>query len=774
MSQDDSYYPYGRVNPNTKHPMYWHDASNILQDLDQFSELYVQFHSCAWSPLDFNEQQQEQGENMDENDYWYMNAMPQSGPNIAFSLYGSLKKGRNFSGCNKRTYINSFYTTAGFSVFADTLASAGISNAGTEYSATCSNNAQLACHDNSKSSSFVLLNYNGDCGSSRVKSKTIPSELAAFNSMLANEAQCAKIYSSSDSAAPTLLQYSRSCSLNDFVGACPDPYGRRSAIERGFFELTTLTTYYEQSMQGFLLLGAGAVVWISAGALVYFEYHKTRGSNKNTVFELPRLGRIKKENGSDDGTMSASSSDDSRRNVDDAYQCMDADANDDTSANSDGYEIIKEPLSDAVSIKSRVSVKSRDDPINHHTVENAEPQAGQRLRASGKSLPRNKCVNQQPWTEKILNAAAMDLTHTDVASVLTHSEKVLSLKCDSDECADGTIEMLLRREVDMSTSDAARGNVPLANLYGIHQSCSEHDSSSSYSSSSSKSNDDWSEVSEPVCEESLCAEDASSVSSLATSTRTPNRPDLKSDSWYKSTGAIQTSLAIVNVSASYVSGVIGRVLLQTEPEVAAEETIINSHDADRSMDQVALSDNETSMVVAHNPSDESSRNVMEGVRTSRSESSTSTHISIDSGDGVCICSPASAGNFTSGAGKNGVDKLVCRKVSADIGSPARLILTADSSGDMTNRTTAAMPEPSPLERSIRLVNGHAGSIMLQFTLMNDTVETAIAESRALVDLDAGQTSTELNEAEISSSSARIECESLRCGRDSSNCRTSTW
>ena len=42
----DFYYP-GFVNPNTQHAMYWKDSYNVLQDLSQFSALYIEYHGCV-------------------------------------------------------------------------------------------------------------------------------------------------------------------------------------------------------------------------------------------------------------------------------------------------------------------------------------------------------------------------------------------------------------------------------------------------------------------------------------------------------------------------------------------------------------------------------------------------------------------------------------------------------------------------------------------------------------------------------------------------------
>jgi hypothetical protein len=46
--KDTQYYRPGSSNPNVDQKMYWRSAINILQDMDQFDKLYIQFHSCAY------------------------------------------------------------------------------------------------------------------------------------------------------------------------------------------------------------------------------------------------------------------------------------------------------------------------------------------------------------------------------------------------------------------------------------------------------------------------------------------------------------------------------------------------------------------------------------------------------------------------------------------------------------------------------------------------------------------------------------------------------
>jgi hypothetical protein len=45
--KDSNFYYHGFVNPNTENEMYWKDSVNVLQDLDQFSALYIKHHGCV-------------------------------------------------------------------------------------------------------------------------------------------------------------------------------------------------------------------------------------------------------------------------------------------------------------------------------------------------------------------------------------------------------------------------------------------------------------------------------------------------------------------------------------------------------------------------------------------------------------------------------------------------------------------------------------------------------------------------------------------------------
>ena len=247
--KDDSYYITGTGNPNVNEKLYWKDAENVLQDLSEFSALYVTFDSCAWSWM----QTSDPGNDVDENDYWYMGKIPPMGANVAYSLYGQLK-GSNFIGCTENTFINSFYTNSGFTDFARAMKYSGMSGfssyAGYSYAdddsyssssvnAECKGGYGVGCDYNN---GFAIHTYSGDaCDPSNVTG--VKDSLSSLNSAM-KKAQCIKIYdSSSNSYGYTsgtgleLLEYSHSCFYQDYFspdGDCPDPYGKLKYYQNQF------------------------------------------------------------------------------------------------------------------------------------------------------------------------------------------------------------------------------------------------------------------------------------------------------------------------------------------------------------------------------------------------------------------------------------------------------------------------------------------------------------------------------------------------------------
>jgi hypothetical protein len=244
--------------------MYWKDTENILQDLSQFSALYVRFHQCAWT---WNQRHNDEDEGVEENDYWYMGKIPSMQANVAFSLYGQLNGQGTFSGCNAQTFINSFYTTTGYTAFSKALYYAGVSgfsssSTGISYGAECQGGYGVGCDT---SGGFAVHQYSTSVCNPANMTKTINS-LTNLNSAMKN-IQCTQIYSKSRSygsyssssssssssnnnndddgyssrstTSLSLLDNSAACFYQNVYspdGTCPDPFGKIAYYKQTFYK----------------------------------------------------------------------------------------------------------------------------------------------------------------------------------------------------------------------------------------------------------------------------------------------------------------------------------------------------------------------------------------------------------------------------------------------------------------------------------------------------------------------------------------------------------
>lgn len=243
-TKDDSYYKPGSGNPNVYQKMYWKDADNILEDLDQFQTLYVEFQHCAWTWMNYGDD--DEG-SVDENDYWYMGKVPPFGANVAFSLYGSLA-GETFKGCNADSFINSFYTRTGFSEFVYAMSYAGVSGFKyydfSGYSSECQGYSGVGCD---YSNGFAVHEYSTqECNP---KYFTGVSDNMQYLNQAMRSAQCVKIYDASSGknwngynytvyGTPLeLLSYSQACFYQNYWspdGECPDPYNKIQFYQQNF------------------------------------------------------------------------------------------------------------------------------------------------------------------------------------------------------------------------------------------------------------------------------------------------------------------------------------------------------------------------------------------------------------------------------------------------------------------------------------------------------------------------------------------------------------
>jgi hypothetical protein len=278
-----------------------------------------------------NEEQGQQQNNDDNNMdvIWYSDGLiPPSRANLAFSLYGKLKStntnienviesmiGGTSMKCNSKNYINSFYTTAGFDVFLQSLASAGITTiqdlnanddgSSTSLSSTCTlvndvNGNQVGQTVACWGDQFATYQFSSTSDSTystcydSTKGIEVDS-LVDLNSNLTEYGNCAIVYTNSSlDSITTLLQNSASCTIRDSIGkhACPDPYGK---IKKYVKARKTQSVYRRISLYGRRILHAylfiifGCLAFICS-IYVYGTYHydkkKKYFSNMNNPFSI--------------------------------------------------------------------------------------------------------------------------------------------------------------------------------------------------------------------------------------------------------------------------------------------------------------------------------------------------------------------------------------------------------------------------------------------------------------------------------------------------------
>jgi hypothetical protein len=207
----------------------------------------------------------------DESDGWYLGSQPSFRANVAFSLYGILKGEKN-TGCNKKTFINSFHTTQGVESFTNAMVAAGLDNLFDYYGGEDNENGAVAvtstCYQNENNGgdgddnmdngakydanavsygvgcsvagdhSFAIQTYQGGyCDGNAILE--VEDDLQDFNDRL-ELSKCVPIYTQGDyysygedgggdedvSSPLAVLETSIACDIHDGTGTCPDPYGK--------------------------------------------------------------------------------------------------------------------------------------------------------------------------------------------------------------------------------------------------------------------------------------------------------------------------------------------------------------------------------------------------------------------------------------------------------------------------------------------------------------------------------------------------------------------
>mmetsp|Transcript_4915 Transcript_4915/g.7688 ORF Transcript_4915/g.7688 Transcript_4915/m.7688 type:complete len:346 (-) Transcript_4915:95-1132(-) len=257
--------------------MYWKDSINVLNDLDEFSSLHIKVHGCIWSEYGLGNNYDDDGENHDGDENWYMTRVQPFRANAAFSLYGFLKSSFNMPGrgsCRKATYINTFFTYEGADSILSNLgksvdlssvlggdnnndddgySSAGVgcyeaeyddyyyaaaddSEDGSEDHSEDRKQRELSSNsqDNDNSASktlgctadgaFAIAKFQGEDCDGRYFLNTTQDDMSDYNHAM-ESLHCAPIYKGSDtSLVYSILSTSFACDIALYGTNCPDPY----------------------------------------------------------------------------------------------------------------------------------------------------------------------------------------------------------------------------------------------------------------------------------------------------------------------------------------------------------------------------------------------------------------------------------------------------------------------------------------------------------------------------------------------------------------------
>ena len=253
------------VVQGTGMPLYLNNPATVVRNLmsgDTYEEIYLQYHRCVWSEYGNGaDGGYDNGCGGDGNEnYWYMGRTPCFRANVAYSLYG-VPKGESTPNnpCQRKQYINSFFTTNGVETFAEsmgiedygyatdqcTVYSGGDADGNARRNLANTNNARLYPNYSSYTTycaadgSFVqgLFQDSSYCtGSADVT--TLGEALTEFNTAVDNMV-CIPIFTATSNADDQnnemdvygLLSYSDPCSPLEYPNSCPDPYAAKKSSD---------------------------------------------------------------------------------------------------------------------------------------------------------------------------------------------------------------------------------------------------------------------------------------------------------------------------------------------------------------------------------------------------------------------------------------------------------------------------------------------------------------------------------------------------------------
>lgn len=287
---------------------------------------------CRWSP---NENEDDScGEETDDA-YWYMGATECFRANAAFSLYGVLQ-GEDDVGCQKSTFINSFFTTTGVEAFTSSMYSAGLSISSNTDDGNGGGISSICTYegggddDDGGQVSHNSKNYNGatsyglgcinkvfveqsfrgaNCNANNAIK--ITNRLYSFNQEL-KQAHCIPIYASSYSGdddgnqehkddnegAVQLLYNSKACSVRDFPDHCPDPYGKLHAYARKDAKAVARATDPRKerikTVSSWILISLGILLMVTA-LLVFLRRSKLTQRRNGETRRFKKRDKQKKK-----------------------------------------------------------------------------------------------------------------------------------------------------------------------------------------------------------------------------------------------------------------------------------------------------------------------------------------------------------------------------------------------------------------------------------------------------------------------------------------------
>jgi hypothetical protein len=280
-----------------------------------------------------------------------MGSVPSFRANVAYSLYGILK-GDTDSGCNKRTFINSFHTTQGLESFTNAMAGAGLTDLFEIYdgedhddsvnvvTSTCNQDDEesadgddgmyngqkyyqstsygLGCSADGERH-FAIHTYSGAyCDANAIVSTT--DELEELNEKL-SLSKCIPIYAGGYYSMDDdemdypldVLATSRACRIHDGSGSCPDPYGLLKKREAALNKATAARysgpywTVHRVMMTAWSMIAAGIFLTLSAIVWVVLDRFKTRTKRSGWKKKKRKSSRKSKRNLAEDGVLEAPS-----------------------------------------------------------------------------------------------------------------------------------------------------------------------------------------------------------------------------------------------------------------------------------------------------------------------------------------------------------------------------------------------------------------------------------------------------------------------------------